>query len=166
MTRPIHLLLFLMMISSCSEIQNNSENGIRLINAFNPDTLTIEAQFADCGEWGGHIERIDIYQTNNSVVALFTKDTVKCPDPANTNRNMIHESTLNLSEEDQIDVVNFLQELMKRSFQDEVVNHAGNYYQASRSNGELFIRFNNYHMDWTGFERLKMDLTKANPKKR
>ncbi len=54
------------------------------------DTLTLDTNYDDCGEWGGHQEQMIITRPKNTHARLlFQKDTVNCPDPMLFNRRVI-----------------------------------------------------------------------------
>lgn len=44
----------------------------------NRDTLTITIGFSDCGEWGGHQEKIFLYSDKGNVNARYVVDSVDC----------------------------------------------------------------------------------------
>lgn len=151
-------------IISCSKSDNSSDKNKYLFeNIHGTDTLKIKAKYSDCGEWGGHFECIDIYRSDNNKLTLhYQRDTVNCPDPSLFNRRIIDEWKKELSAEDQDHIMNFINDLTKRTFIDEGISNAGDYYVIKRSTGSLTIEYSNYNRDWTGLKELKKKITTAN----
>jgi hypothetical protein len=149
----------LILFFSCSECQNkDSENKNLLQNIKGTDTLTIEAKFADCGEWGGHIERFDIFRKNDNTLIHYSRDTINCPDPSCFNRRIVEEWSNELSEKGQMMIIYFIHELINKSFNNEAISNAGNFYSVKRNFGHLNIGYIYYNRDWKGFENLKNSL--------
>jgi hypothetical protein len=146
-------IAILISIISCSESQNNkNENENLLNNIYGSDTLIIEARFADCGEWGGHKERFEIYRKNdNNLSVHYSRDTVNCPDPSYFNRRIVEEWSGKLSKEDQLTVIKFINELITMSFKDEGECNTANYYSITRRNKKLNMEYHNFTRDWKGF---------------
>lgn len=165
MSKLTLLTSLLAIIVACTDNRNGLDDDNKsgseevLGNLYGADTLTIKAQFSDCGEWGGHSERIDIYRDDISLVALYRRDTVNCPNPALFNRRLIETSTLPLSDEDQKDVIHFLKAILESSFREPGISHAGSYYSVSKSGGELKINYHHMYGEWDGFEELKKSIT-------
>jgi hypothetical protein len=154
------LIILLFLTISCSKTPlKNTEIKNLLQNIKDTDTITIEAKFADCGEWGGHIERFDILRKNDNTLSVhYSRDTVNCPDPSCFNRRIIEEWINKLSDKDQVLIINFIHELIDKSFNNEGISNAGNFYSVKRNFGHLNIGYINYNKDWKGFENLKNSL--------
>lgn len=57
--------------------ENNSGLGFILWSP--SDTITIEVGFSDCGEWGGHTEKVFLFNDSNGIkVARYIVDTADC----------------------------------------------------------------------------------------
>lgn len=164
MIKLILLISTLSFFVSCSNSNNKSDEKLNLLdNIYGNDTLTIKVLFADCEEWGGHTERMDIYRKDNKTLMLnYQKDTVNCPDPDKFDRKIIDKWTTELSETNQVDILNFIHELTDMSFKDEGISNASNYYIINRNISNLKIEYSNYGMDWSGFKDLKSKITTAN----
>ena len=76
----ILIVFTLVTIISCDSERNNPDdilNNFGVISAC--DTLSIIAEFNECGEWGGHIEKLILTSTrDNNVQARLVIDSISC----------------------------------------------------------------------------------------
>ena len=159
MKRQIIYFSFIIFIISCSNIHKNEDKTREFFkNIIGEDTLTIQARFADCGEWGGHHERLDIYRkVDGNLWIHYLKDSVTCPDPTFFNRHLVNERNDKLTEEGQLAVYDFINEILDRSLNtDEGIGNAANSYIVTRKFDNLNIEYHNFNLNWTGFDKLKM----------
>lgn len=59
-----------------ADLNGQKIEELNLVSKF--DTLTIVSQLMDCGEFGGHLEYIKCYHSNNDIVAEFSQDPPYC----------------------------------------------------------------------------------------
>ncbi|MBK7886789.1 MAG: hypothetical protein IPJ86_05625 [Bacteroidetes bacterium] len=108
-----------------------------------------------------------VFRTDDKILKLlYHKDTVNCDEQQfkkYPNSKIIEQWTKDLSENDQDQIIDFINDVVDRSFKDEGHSHAGDHYMVTRNRSNyLTIRYSNYHTDWTGFKDLKKKLTTAN----
>ncbi len=125
------------------------------------DTLFIEGHFDDCGEWGGHSEKMRVFRTKDGTLhAAYERDTVNCPDPSLFNRRVVDRKEADLNEEQEAHVVSFIQEAVAKSLEEDYFGHAGNTYVVTR----LPLEFRGLQVvhvtesKWPAFENLKKSL--------
>ncbi len=129
------------------------------------DTLFIEGHFDDCGEWGGHSEKIRVFRTKEGTIhAAYERDTVNCPDPDLFNRRVIERKRAELNEEQQALVVSFIQDLVEKSLEETHFGHSGTTYIAIRpplDHRGLQVVYST-ESKWPAFENLKQSLLSIN----
>ena len=111
------------------------------------DTLKIQIEATDCGEWGGHRENIFIQRNlKNKLFARFIMDTVPCDKIVekggagvldDKTRVIVLDTTklLNFGEEKLISI--FLQRLLELYLKNEVHSNSGTVYQVINTNSSL-----------------------------
>ncbi|MDV7699089.1 hypothetical protein N6B72_19395 [Chryseobacterium soli] len=106
------------------------------------DTLCIKSTFQDCGEWGGHDELIKMYRSDRKIRLAYVKYKVNCGERYNTGsiiqKRDVTENLI-LSDSQQVDVMNYINTLMKLKFIDQEIGHSGNAFLVEDSKGELRI---------------------------
>jgi hypothetical protein len=156
------IIIITISFAKCIDVQNKkNENQNLLDNIYGTDTLSIKAWFADCGEWGGHEERFDIFRKNEDSLGIhYLKDTVNCSGPRYFNKSIVNEYYKNLDNKEQMAIIVFIEELICKSFNDEGISNAANSYFVTRKVGDLNIVYHNYRRNWNEFEKLKNNLAK------
>ena len=56
----------------------SGQNPIATSRINQGDTVILFTRYIDCGEWGGHHEKVKIYKANGQVWLRYSKDTVSC----------------------------------------------------------------------------------------
>jgi hypothetical protein len=92
------------------------------------DTLVLEVQYKECGEWGGHREQIRIYQSEvppkgevaswqqKPYTAAWLIDSVKCEYQSGHKFLLIQQQLINLSDEQLVE--RYLQQLFACGLQE------------------------------------------------
>ncbi|HXB42354.1 MAG TPA: hypothetical protein VNZ49_17580 [Bacteroidia bacterium] len=132
-----------------------------IVNLKQGDTLALFAEFADCGEWGGHRENIIIVKKDNDLLATYYKDTVDCDSlPINSlnlkRKNVVEKSKL-LTSTDRNRIIKYIDNLKiackkKESPQSNSANSFRLY-----SKGVL-MWYTNWQKDWKEFTKLKVKI--------
>jgi len=153
---PLLISILLFLFTGCKsdpDIDNNIFDGIA-----KRDTLTIEALYRDCGEWGGHKERIKIFLNDVHLTVQFQKDSVNCLDPSSFNRHIIEQWTKEVTVRNQEDILDFLHATLNRSLKTETYCRNSNSVKVNWNSAKLVIKQYNCGFNWTGFKDLKEKL--------
>lgn len=122
------------------------------------DTLIILVQLDDCGEWGGHTEKLVLYGVDqNKVFAHYSKDSVKCNEMDTKQPLIIKDTVIQLDNRKQKQVSLFIQKLIEVKLFNICISNSGNYYQISTSDSTLNIIFYDTRKIWKGYEKLKTE---------
>ena len=141
---------------SCKEATESPNSKTRpkllLSYPYRYDTLTLYAQYKECGEWGGHIEVFKIYKNEKKEMwANYKKDSANCNGPIS--RKVIYEKSLKLTDEDQALIIQYMHDLLDLDFSnDPFFSNAGEYYSAVSSDSSLVI--SHYTPHFSGFATL------------
>ncbi|PZR18239.1 MAG: hypothetical protein DI539_16530 [Flavobacterium psychrophilum] len=138
MKRQFLILIIAGITLSCST-KNGNEDG-RLINHLGrTDTLTLYAQYSECGEWGGHQESLKIYRGNDDVLwTIYQSDTLNtCEGPIENNRIALAPRTIKLTEGNQQAIIRYMNDLLDHSLDAEMPSHSGEYFSIRLNDSEL-----------------------------
>ena len=177
--RIIHIFLATLILTSCSQRKNSTEENkgdgfadlldleleeenLSPLESVNiRDTLIISFEGTDYGEWGGHRETILLQRNEeNKIVARFLSDTVPFDIIKSNGAGMLDNSkrvivvdtikTLNINEEEIIK--EFIQRITELNLKGPLIYaNAGNSYFIWNTNETLKIRF------WNSGNALKTD---------
>lgn len=127
------------------------------------DTLVLFAEYADCGEWGGHHEWLKIYIQDKITKAMYIRDSVACR-YNNMGRKYfpIEKTTFILRKSLQQEVIYYLLDLNRMSFLDMEMNtNSANSYAAFIKDGSRLPLQTRYQVSlldpsfsWNHFEML------------
>lgn len=161
------ILLVLLTISLCGESQS-----LRKMTSFESytraNTLTFESYIhdsTDCGEWGGHRERIFIYETEGSLVAYYVRDSSNCSLPKKFKKNTYRgrrEWHVMLTKEKQKLVKSYLKKFYSYIPPEHLFSNASNSFEVSFTNGDFT---NSYSVSdrgsrWKEYEAFRNELMK------
>jgi hypothetical protein len=76
------------------------------------DTLTLKTRYSDCGEWGGHIEQIQIFDSLG-LFLKYQKDTVDCETLPNLSHEIIESRTKRITQGDKELIQNYIDEIKR-----------------------------------------------------
>lgn len=148
------LLISLLILFGCNQTILKS---VIIDNIKQGDTLTLYAEYADCGEWGGHIEKIYLTSKEADLWVTFYKDTVSCDNDPNTTRKKIIEQSQILKSIDRNKVVKYINNFMLESKKEqEPFSNAANYFRII--NNDTTFEFIDWKMDWKEFEVLRNEI--------
>jgi hypothetical protein len=169
--------LFLLLAKACAwnaesvTIHNRKVLG----NLIQGDTLRLTATFSECGEWGGHRERIHIYATANSYpadkagsasskkhfTAVWLLDTIGCQRP--TRRFFVAGRQEKLTAAEEAMVAGYIERLAaygKRK--QDIPPISGNVFLVIGPKGQIQLRVLDWKQQWQGFDSLRNRLFKPN----
>lgn len=138
--RQLLILIITGTVISCST--KKVDQGERLIgNIGRTDTLTLYAQYSECGEWGGHQESLKIYRGDDEELwTMYQRDTVtSCEGPIENNRTVLIQRTVKLTEDNQRTIIHYMHNLLDRSLEVEVPSHSGEYFSIRRNDSRFII---------------------------
>ena len=164
-------ILFLLIISvfavSCVTSKKKSKSKFAdeyekriLENVMGLNRLELTASFDECGEWGGHDEKFDIYRENKILFAEYVEDIVNCKDPYAENRKIAERKTIRLNETDEKAIVKYLNSLLEIGLKMELPFHAGTYYSAVMNDSTMILKYHSVESSWNEYEKLKAELLK------
>jgi len=156
--RPLLFGLFLTLLFACNHstsTDKQADNSIVTINtffdeadlgAFGSDTrLFINTQFSECGEWGGHEEKIVVFAKEDKEFYLnYKKFKVNCdsigkyygtPDF----QKLEKEKTLKLNDANKKSISGYIHRMVKSKVEERYPRHAGNSFSVIKSDSSLII---------------------------
>lgn len=139
-------LCLILQFSICciTEAQHKTDSAdVFNLMFFGGDTLYINVQYMECGEFGGHIEKSKIYSAGNSFYITYQKFSVNCSGiKENYGRPVqtLHETnTQKLTGQQQLLLLGYFQQLLACQFTDFNLMHAGYTFNISMLNHSLNI---------------------------
>ncbi|MBW1294821.1 hypothetical protein [Aquimarina litoralis] len=145
-------------------LQKHSLGGIE-----NKYVLTLSAYLTDCGEFGGHQEKLNIKRIDKKIMGFLTIFETTCSPQGYKNRdNIVSESSFEISEQKVQFIVQYLHKVLENSLKYEMVTHADNEYGVKLDWSEktdynfkrIDISFRSFGNKWEEFEKLKIALKK------
>lgn len=127
------------------------------------DTLKLTARFSECGEFGGHKEKIQIYRNHKrEYFAIFTKDSIDldCSNDFEENAILIKDTVLKINISKEKLVLKYLNQLYKRSITGKTINHSNNYFRATTNHTGLSLSTDELEKNWNEFRKLQISLLK------
>jgi len=155
-------LLLISIFWGCKDATESSKPDksptLLLSNPYHYDTLTLYAQYKECGEWGGHTEVFKIYKKDKKEMwANYKKDSANCDGPIS--RKVIYEKSLKLTPENQAVIIHYMHDLLDLSFaNDPAISNSGEYYSVISSDSSLVI--SHYTPHFSGFATLRDKLVR------
>lgn len=124
----------------CS-IRNGGADGRFTYNLGRRDTLTLYAQYSECGEWGGHQEWLRIYRgEDDELWAVYQRDTVvTCQGPIQHNRKPLTPRMILLTEDHRGAILRYMHDLLDRSLETDMPQGYGEHFSVRRSDARLVI---------------------------
>ena len=130
------------------------------------DTLSLSANYSECGEWGGHREKIYVYMSGEArkespdpakwqgpLHATWLLDTIGCS--YRDDRKYVEQATIQLTSVQEAAILKYAQELTVRSLRSNWPVHGGNAF--SLRYDKSYIRI--YPADeWDKFDGLRAEL--------
>ncbi len=132
-------------------------------------TLMLEAKLDDCGEFGGHLETIELKRIDGIMVAEVSIYKKNCDGQWRlSEEKILNSKTYKVSRDQLLMFENYLAQLMNLSLKDEMPHHAGSHFSADlqyRGQTEykrqrISLKYHDVDNKWSEFEELKKELEK------
>ena len=139
------------MIASCkskSKLEESfyeTQKKSKIIDLFGLDysNITLTTTFAECGEWGGHVEGIKLYsELNTKLIKLdYYRNALDCKMIMNNQvlTDTVIKKTITLNVKKQKAVDKYLQILMSRKLKTKILMHAGNSFVLKNRDSSLYL---------------------------
>ena len=131
-------------------------------------TLVLTGYFDDCGEFGGHIERIELLRIDGEFRAIVTIFDKSCQDTNYSEPGIIETESYFIEESKLYYFQEYLNKLLAKSLEDYIGFHAGRHYRANlafRKGDEeseehysfqrISLAYHDTGRTWTEFQKLK-----------
>lgn len=167
--KTIQVFIILLFLFSCTETEKgNSEDffyGFVRASENNYNVLlTINTRFDECGERGGHNEKITVFSKNDDtkIYADYEETEVDCGSLGkygDLNQNILLRKTQKIDELKKSAIKNYFKELVEYKSKDFVTGNSGKSYYAVSQDSSFQIRlYNNDSNCEKSFEKLKSNL--------
>lgn len=105
----------------------------------------IKTRFDECGEWGGHFEKMKIYATpkNKRFYLDYQRTKVDCNLEESSSvysQDTIITKTIELSRANEKAIVLYLESLVKSKITSRFPGHSGNYFEAEKSDSTFTLK--------------------------
>ena len=171
------LIPFALLLLSCSSKKGSLKNYDKLIKTVekmpekkNPlgflsqsDTLQLSARFSECGEFGGHKEKILIYSNyKKEYFAKFTKDSIDldCPNDFEEKALIVQDTIIEINKSKEKLIGNYLNKLYKRTIIGKTSDHDNDYFSAKTNHSGLSLYNVEPKKNWNEFRKLQINLLK------
>ena len=166
------LICLICLFTSCNQKNKNIEQ-ITSTPFFDPfelgafthnNNLIIEARFSECGEWGGHSEKITIYADSTmNIYAQYKVFPYNCDSLkyyyGNENLKPTLDKTITLNEERKKYIHNYILQLAESKIAERFPGHAGNIFSVIKSDSTLMIQvYDKKEIDMSNYEKLITEL--------
>ena len=127
------------------------------------DTLTLYAKFSDCGEWGGHIEKIQITKKASGLESIFYKDTVSCENDPDLTRKKTMEISKPLTIPYENCIIKYIDSLLIRANKTVgILGNSCNHYELISK--DKTYKYLDFEENWQGFNEMRNEIfTKKKP---
>ena len=162
----VHILVILLILFSCSNSENTSNSNEYFYGYFGNsknnqnEHLTIKTRFDECGEWGGHFEKIIIFNKNDSrkLYAKYEETNYDCSN-GNQNPKIVKTNEVEVKEIEKKEIKNYLKKLIEFKSNSFVTGNSGMSYSAVSQDSTLIIyTYNNDEECKRAFKKLKFNL--------
>jgi hypothetical protein len=125
--------------------------------------ISFEARFDECGEWGGHKEKITVFADSNmSIHATYHVFPFNCDSLdyyTDLNLKPTVEKTIVLNDQDKESISGYIQRLTQSKITERFPGHSGNLFTLKNSDSTLFIQvYDRNEATVTSYKRLVTDL--------
>lgn len=164
--KTIPFFLILMILFSCNNSENTSNSNEYFYGYFGNSKnnqnihLTIKTRFDECGEWGGHTEKITVFNKNNSK-KLFAKYEETDYDCSNGNQNpkIVKSKENEIKENEKNEIRIYLKKLVEFKSNSFVSGNSGISYSAVAQDSTFIIYlYNNDDDCQKAFKKLRSNL--------
>jgi hypothetical protein len=163
--KTIFVLGLPLFLTNCQQYKLNLFSSISQL-----DTLQIQVEMSECGEWGGHKEKIYIYRRlDNNLYATYQRDTVPCGKIVSKNgvgvlddelRIITMDTTVRFTRTNEKQVKSFIKRIFKLTLMDQLpISNFGDNYQILKTDSTFIIEYLNWaNKKNTHFQTLKHHL--------
>ncbi len=113
--------------------------------------MTLEVRYAECGEWGGHQEKLEIIDSTKKLLLTYKIYRFNCDSLDyyyyNDNPPLLSSKSKFLEGQDLAEISQYIQKLSQAKLEETCCFHAGEVYSVCNGNSSLVIRY-------TGFDPL------------
>ena len=107
--------------------------------------FVIKVRFDNCGEWGGHFEKMKLYAKPESKIFLldYYKTTVDCnleESSSAYSQDTVVFKNIELSKSNERAILKYLKSLAEAKVTSRFPGHSGNYYEAEKSDSTFTIK--------------------------
>jgi hypothetical protein len=151
------LLLTLVLLFYCKQPSNPSSNKNKpnaKVPFFDPialgamdqtSNISIEARFSECGEWGGHKEKLIVFaDTSMNIHVRYLVYPYNCDSLkfyyGNENLNPVVDTTMTVGDIEKRSLSEYLQRITQAKIAERYPGHAGNVFSVLKSDSTFFIR--------------------------
>ncbi len=175
MKRLLILILITLSLPAYSQLDVdsllNSVKNRPLTSIENNYALTLTGYYDDCGEFGGHLETIEIKRIENQLVAVLTIYKKDCFNSRGKGPKVKKSKQYTLREHHIELIQMYLSELLTKTMGYNVIGHAGRIYSARLEFVEedllgedpytrLLLKYHDISASWNKFDELKGELAK------
>mgnify|MGYP003634142797 CR=1 FL=1 len=166
MKKILLILIISVFIGSCENSERKTKTNFDelqervLGNVMGLNRLELTASFDECGEWGGHDEKFDIYRENKTLYAEYVEDIIDCSNLYNGKRKIAKRIRFLLNENHEKAIVKYLKSLLETGLKMELISHAGTYYGAEMNDLTMKLEYHSVESSWKEYEKLKKELLK------
>ena len=173
MKRNFVILIIIIFTIGCSSRKGEKRNFNKILeNAteknplgflYQTDTLTLKAKFAECGEFGGHKEKIILFcNYKREYFMRYTRDSIDldCPQDFEEKAIKVKDTLLKINIQKEELVISYLDKLYKRALTNKPNYHAADYFQAYTRGKALSISSAEEPKSWKEFKKLQFELLK------
>ena len=164
--KVLQIITFLLILFSCNKPENKANSDESFFGYFGNsennqyDHLTIKTRFDECGEWGGHFEKIIIFNKNDSkkIFAKYEESDFDCSN-GNLNPKIIKTNETEINDTQKNEIKNYLKKLVEFKSKSFVIGNSGMSYSAvSRDSTLVIYIYTNDSECKTEYKKLKSDL--------
>ena len=145
--------------------KDSSFFGNNELGGFGPNTkLVLSAHFHECGEWGGHNEKMTTYINEKREFYLdYEKYKVDCTlkDPNNGTpiQQLETKKTISIHQKEKNYITDYIQRMIKSKINEHFPGHAGNSFTVLMSDSSLLINvYDRKQFDLKSYNLLLADL--------
>lgn len=136
-------IIFFLMLISCRKNSESAAMEYAFENVLHDnDTLLITSRFNDCGEWGGHEEKMKLYRSGREIILNYIKYSVNCSERNASGSIIQHKESANsfyLSDSQSKAVMNYMTALIKLKFTEQPIGNSGNMFSVENTAGDLHL---------------------------
>lgn len=173
--RALFIIIVFWACNTSTHSDKQSGNAIEPINNFFTDwdlgssgsktRLLLNARFSECGEWGGHNEKMVVYAKADREFYLdYQKFKVNCDSigkyyGTSSFQKLEFEKTIKLNQSNKESISNYIQRMIKSKVGERFPGHTGNSFTILKSDSTLLIEvYDDKEYDLMSYNKLQTEL--------